>query len=288
MNSIDKNLEFKITKETNNSINYLDMTINRSINGIEISVYRKPTSTDITIQHTSNHPQDHKNAAYRYYINRMITLPNTKKAKSQERQYILNTARQNGFPSHTITNIEKKIIAKHGEDKESTIIDTERQSQKKWITFTYHSPLIRKITNLFKNTEISIAFKATNTIYQQLTEKTQYKNPSGIYEIKCNTCSKKYVGQSGRPISVRHKEHIRYIRTNNAISAYAAHILNNRHEYGTSESTLRLIQQCRKGQKMNIWENLYIQMYRQQNRLIAEQQVNEPNPLYELALPPRA
>jgi hypothetical protein len=65
MNIIDENLEFKMTEETNNSISYLDMTINRSINEIEISVYRKTTSTDIAIQHTSNHPQDHKNAAYR-------------------------------------------------------------------------------------------------------------------------------------------------------------------------------------------------------------------------------
>jgi hypothetical protein len=55
MKSIDEHLELKIT-ETNNSINYLDMTINRSIDVMEISVYRKPTSTNITIQHTSNHP----------------------------------------------------------------------------------------------------------------------------------------------------------------------------------------------------------------------------------------
>ena len=38
---------------------------------------------------------------------------------------------------------------------------------------------------------------------------------------------------------------------------------------------------------MNNWENLYIQKYRQQDRLITEQQVNEPNPLYELAQPPQ-
>ena len=71
--------EFKITEETNNSIKYLDMTIIRSTKGMEIDIYRKPTSTNITIQHTSNHPQDHKDAAYRYYINRMIKLPNTEK-----------------------------------------------------------------------------------------------------------------------------------------------------------------------------------------------------------------
>jgi hypothetical protein len=76
------------------------MTINKSINGIEISVYRKPTSTDITIQHTSNQPQDRKNAAYRYNKNRNITLPNTETARTQERKYILSTAEHNGFP-HT-------------------------------------------------------------------------------------------------------------------------------------------------------------------------------------------
>jgi len=79
----------------------------------------------------------------------------------------------------------------------------------RWIIFIYHSPLVRKVTNLFKNTDIHIAFKANNTIYQQLAQKADNRNPSGIYEIKCNTCSKNYVGLSGRPITIRHKEHIR-------------------------------------------------------------------------------
>jgi hypothetical protein len=35
--------------------------------------------------------------------------------------------------------------------------------------FTYHSPRIRKLTNLFKHTDIGIAFKSTNTT-QQLTK----------------------------------------------------------------------------------------------------------------------
>ena len=118
----------------------------------------------------------------------------------------------------------------------------------------YHSPIIRRVTNLFNNTEIRIAFKATHTIYQQLAEKTQNKNASGIYEVKCKTCNKKYVGQFGRPITTRHKEHIRYIRSNNTTSAYTAHILNNRHEYGTAENTLKLIHPRRKGQKWITWK----------------------------------
>jgi len=40
--------------------------------------------------------------------------------------------------------------------------------------------------------------------------------------------------------------------------------------------------------KMNHWENMYIQIYGQQDQLITEQQINELNPLYELAQLPHA
>jgi hypothetical protein len=53
-----------------------------------------------------------------------------------------------------------------------------------------------------------------------------------------------------------------------------------------AEDTLQLIRPCRKGKRMNHWENLYIQRYRQQDRLIDEQQVSEENPLYKQALLP--
>ena len=77
------------------------------------------------------------------------------------------------------------------------------------------------MTNLFKQSNLRIALWATNTTYQQLTEKLAQNNPSGIYELKCNTSNKAYIEQSGGFIAVRHKEHVRYIRTNNPTSAYA-------------------------------------------------------------------
>jgi hypothetical protein len=73
-----------------------------------------------------------------------------------------------------ITKLNKKPTRKNKEQ-------TEQTSNKKWVTFTYHSPLIRKVTNLFKNTGIGIPFRASNTIYQQLVQKAGNRNPSGIY-----------------------------------------------------------------------------------------------------------
>jgi hypothetical protein len=101
--------------------------------------------------------------------------------------------------------------------------------RQKWIIFTHHSPLIRKVTNLFKQTNRNIPFKSTNKIHQQLSHKSDNTNLSEIYELKCNTCALAYIGQSGRHITTRHKEHTRYIITNNPNSAYAMHISNNKH-----------------------------------------------------------
>jgi hypothetical protein len=69
----------------------------------------------------------------------------------------------------------------------------------------------------------------------------------------------------------------------NPKSAYATHILKNRHEYGTRESTLQLLQACQKGTRMDCWEAFYIQALHQQKVLITEQQIKDANPLFELA-----
>jgi hypothetical protein len=128
-----------------------------------------------------------------------------------------------------------------------------------------------------------VAFRATNTIQQQLTKKQTHIDPSGIYKLKCNTCNKAYVGQSGRAINVRYEEHIRYIRTNNPKSACATHILDNRHEYGTVQDTLQLLQACQKGTRMDCLEALYIHALHQQKLLISELQANDTNPLFQFA-----
>ena len=128
---------------------------------------------------------------------------------------------------------------------------------------------------------------ATNTIYQQLSNKNKDPNPTGIYQLKCNTCSRAYVRQSGRPITIRHIEHLRYIRNNNSTSANAMHILDNRHEFGLTGEMLKLIKPCSKGSRMDCWGSLFIHLHHRHNTLMAEQQANDTNPLFELASIPR-
>ena len=149
---------------------------------------------------------------------------------------------------------------------------TQTHQKKKWLAFTYYSPLIHKITNLFRYTNLNIAYHATNTIYKQLNDKIiQNKtNSSGKYKLKWNTFNNSYIGQTGRQLGIRCKEHLRYIKTNNPISAYALHIINNKHEYGNIEQTIELLKPCNKGVKMNCWESFFINVLQKQNLLFEE------------------
>ena len=118
-------------------------------------------------------------------------------------------------------------------------------------------------------------------------QKPKDSNTSGIYQLKCNTCNNAYIGQSSRPITIRHKEHLRYVRNNNPTSAYALHILDNRHEFGLAEETLKLLKPCTKGMRMNCWEVLFMHIHCKYNILNWEEQVTDTNPLFDLARIPR-
>jgi hypothetical protein len=98
--------------------------------------------------------------------------------------------------------------------------------QRKWVTFTYTSPQIRKVTNVFKHTNIRITFTCNNTLARlsKPTSNTPY-DKGGIYSLSCITCNNEYVGQTSRSLKLRYKEHVCYIKYNNLQSAYALHIL---------------------------------------------------------------
>jgi hypothetical protein len=52
----------------------------------------------------------------------------------------------------------------HQKQKHKLPTNNSQGTQKsKWVTFPYYGPDTRKITKLFKNTNLRIAFKATNT-----------------------------------------------------------------------------------------------------------------------------
>ena len=99
INSIKPDLTFTPTQQHNKTISFLDLHIARKNNTLDINIYRKPTTTDTTINYYSNHPTEQKLAAYRFLINRMLTLPLTQTNKNKEWLKIQTIAHNNNFPT---------------------------------------------------------------------------------------------------------------------------------------------------------------------------------------------
>jgi len=98
INGVDKNIQFKMSIEANNTINYLDTLIRRDSNGITIYLYRKPTEKSTVIHLNCNHSLQQRISNFFYYRDRHSTLPITESSKHKEWKNILTIAINNGCP----------------------------------------------------------------------------------------------------------------------------------------------------------------------------------------------
>jgi hypothetical protein len=181
-NSIHPNIQYTMEKQTDNILNYLNISIHNTNSKLTFGIYRKPTTTDSIIHNNSCHPHEHKNSAVRYLINRMNTYPISHENKAQELHTVSTILANIGY------NPQTHLYKKQKHNKPSDTI----QQKKKWATFTYIGKETRAITKLFNNTHIKIAYKTNNTIQHHLKEKQHidiYKR-SGIYQLSCGITTK--------------------------------------------------------------------------------------------------
>jgi hypothetical protein len=168
----------------------------------------------------------------------MNIYPLTQINKDQEQTIIKEILKKNEYQQ---PNIHRKC--KNKEHGNHTQGEQEIQKGKqKWATFSYTGPEIRTITNLFRHTNLKIAYKTTNTIKHLLKpryEKADIYNQSGVYQLQCGECPLKYIGQTGRIFRVRYREHINAIRINKQNSKFAQHILETGHNYDTIDQIMK-------------------------------------------------
>jgi hypothetical protein len=132
-NATHHKIKFTMEQQSQNTLNYLDITIPIHDKELNFGIHRKPTTTDLILRNTSCHPQEHKKSAINYLYNRINTHKLTNENKNKEENIITQILENNGYPP----------LIKHITKKPPTNSIT---CKNKWITFTYFGPGTRMIT----------------------------------------------------------------------------------------------------------------------------------------------
>jgi hypothetical protein len=108
---------------------------------------------------------------------------------------------------------------------------------------------------------LNISFRTRNTIENILTKQRSLRNQyeeSGVYGLKCQNCPRIHIGQTGRSLKIRYKEHIQDIKSNKNRTGFSHHILSTGHSYDSMVNTMEILNFQEKCQYLNTHERFHI------------------------------
>jgi hypothetical protein len=156
------------------------------------------------------------------------------------------------------------------------------------VKFTYIGKETRNITKAFSNTSVNISLSSSNTLSNLLpirchSNRNKYDS-SGIYQLTCPTCHKKYTGQTCRTFKIRFQEHFRDFKYRNNKSTFAQHLLENGHSVGSMEDIMETMYVTKKGHLMNTLEKFYIFRETRLNNQINDKSTVKPNVVFDVII----
>ena len=101
INQIHDNIKRNPTYESNMYINFIDLTVTRKQTNLGIDTFRKPSTTDTTVNFLANHPIEHKMAALRSHISGKYSLPLIP-GKKQKEWEVMQLMARNDFPQNLL------------------------------------------------------------------------------------------------------------------------------------------------------------------------------------------
>jgi hypothetical protein len=102
INKWHPNIRFTIEYENNECLPFLDLLIIRRNNKFDTTVYRKPTTTNLYLLYDSNQARKYKLGLIKSLYVRSLRLCSDETYLKIERDHLIKTLQQNGYPLHII------------------------------------------------------------------------------------------------------------------------------------------------------------------------------------------
>ena len=118
LNSVEPSIQFTLEREKDRHLPFLDLNVYRGEQGnLETSIYRKPTHTDKYLAFDSHHPICHKKSVAKTLLRRADCLPSSLDSKAEERKYVSNVLKANGYTKTFLRNCQKPVTNSNALDE---------------------------------------------------------------------------------------------------------------------------------------------------------------------------
>ncbi len=245
LNSIDPHINFTFEQEQNGQLSFLDTLVTRNNGCLNVNVYRKPTHTDRYLDYNSHHDKQHKISTARTLLHRAAHLPNTNEGKQQEKDRVFVALRNNGYPKTFLDEVEKKrarrteFVPSPEELVRMFFENVEPESNSSYAVLPYINGSTEPLKRLLKRYGIRTTTKPLRTLEQDFPSPKDRplpeKQTNVIYKINCADCSWSYIGETGRALETRKKEHKRNVKQCKSGSNIAKHAWTQNHNINFDE-----------------------------------------------------
>ena len=155
-------------------------------------------------------------------------------SRTQEEKHVTQALRRNGYP---VGFIQKNTCSQPSQMIQS---DPEVRAS---LTLPYFNGLSESIRRVLAPLAIQVTFRPFRTLRQELVHP---KDPIPInckkgvvYSVPCTKCPRTYIGQTGRSLDHRLREHHRALKNGDiAASAIAEHVFSSDHPVDLSKATV--------------------------------------------------
>ena len=209
-------------EESDGRLAFLDVQLSGSDDGtVNTLVCRKATHTNQYLAFESHHPVAHKVAVVKTLMSLAEALSSSGVEWAQEEKEITGTLKENDYPSSFVYKHSCQGIPRP---------DREEQRPKTTLTLPYISNPSEAIGRVLAPLDTQMVFRPQMTLRQLLVhpkDRVPMDERKGVvYSISCALCPKVYIGQTGRFLKHRLKEHRRAVRNGDVpASALAEHAL---------------------------------------------------------------
>ena len=291
LNLLHPALKFTVEKEQNNSLNFLDVLVEKDGTGFLTSVYRKPTFTGQYIRWNSFGPKTRKISLIKTLVHRALMICSKTKLGS-ELDKIKQLLIENGYPADVLLSCINQKVANFAAEKTFGPEKCPVYPKLPWIgnvSSKFENQINKAITSCFFAVKPRVVYSTRAMLPSAKKGSVPTTQKSCVvYEFSCR-CEARYVGRTTQRLADRIKQHVptsirkksntvreqppRLCKNNNSKinceSAIGQHLLTNPECAKTyTDDNFRIIGQGRSSFHLSVLESVYIKT---QNPVLCKQ-----------------